>query len=512
LPVKPYIVVSVESGNAPPQPPFNPTEVFIYARSALQGGSDLTGNGSLAKPYLTIERAVRDVPTDVPAGVTYHVDVTGTGLQTLPEMYEFPKWNTTESIGDFEFDERFFYYYGAVNITADPQLATGVTGITTIPLVGAVPSVPKASTGLIAIQFAGAGWTPGQLKGKFAIGAGLGTEHSVIWDNTADTIFITKTSTPTFPIEIMECSARLQASKDPARLHRAAINLINSQAVFGGIGFASTNGPDGQFSNWGLQIGGTTPPTGLILCDIRGAGFVAESWVRARACYMPGALFMMAPLALTGCFIDESFTIGGPFKITVWGARGGDNLIRQSVIKGTTPIFFRDLFDQFNGGTVPILDLQNVQLLDTLPNFAPPTANDMSGPINSAIFWTGGQAYLMGVDIEQTAPVAAVPGATNAAITVSGNGAHMQLRNVTSTGSLYPTVGVAAVDGGFVVQNDVPLQPFVPVGPVTTIAGTAGAFQSGSNAVAATWPLGLPAVGSFDSDFTDQGTRISRKS
>jgi hypothetical protein len=227
---------------------------------------------------------------------------------------------------------------------------------------------------------------------------------------------------------------------------------------------------------------------------------------------MPGALFMMSPLALTGCFIDGSFTIGGPFKITVWGARGGDNLIRQSVIKGTTPIFFRDLFDQFNGGGVALLDMQSVQLLDTLPNFAPPTAHDMSGPINSAIFWTGGTAYLMGVDIEQSAPVAAVPGATNAAITVSGNGAHMQLRSVTSTGSLYPTVGVAAVDGGFVEQNDVPLQPFVPVGPVTTIAGTAGAFQSGSNAVAATWPLGLPAVGSFDSDFVDQGTRISRKS
>jgi len=265
-----------------------------------------------------------------------------------------------------------------------------------------------------------------------------------------------------------------------------------------------------------VQVGGTTPPTGLILCDLPGVGFTAESWVRTRACYLPGALFLMAPLSMTSCFIDESFTIGGPFKITVWGARGLDNLIRQCVIKGTTPIFFRDLFDQFNGGAIGLLDMQSVQLLDMLPNFAPPTANDMDAPINSAIYWTGGQAYLMGVDIENTAPVAPVVGATNAVITVAGNGAHMQLRSVTCSSlpaNLYPGVGAAAVDGGYITQNDTPYEPFVPVGPATTVAGTLGAFKSGATPIQAAWPAVVyPALGSNFPDFVDEGTRVWRKS
>ena len=498
------------AGAEPPQPPFSPVDIFIYARIT---GNDATGTGSLTNPYKTIERAVRDVPTLVPAGVVYHVDGTGTGVQTLPEMYEFPVFVTTESIGDFEFDEEFFYYYGAVNITADPRLATGVAGITTIPAAGAVITTPTASTGLKAFQSPGAGWTPGQLKGKFVIGAGLATEHCVVWDNTADTIYITKTSVPTFPIRIMECSAELQATKDPARLHRGAVNLINSMAVLGGLKITSTLPPDGAFANWGLQVGGTTPPVGLMLCDLPGCGLVGESWIRARACYLPGILFAMAPLSWTSCFVNESIVVGGTTQLTVWGARGLDSLIKSCVIRRTTPLFFRDLFDQFNGGTVGLLDVMNTQFIDMLPNFTPPTANDMEGPVNSAIYWTGGQLYLMGVDIANTSAVAPLAGATNAAITVTGNGSDLHLRSVTSSGNLYPGVGVSAVDGGYCEQNDVPYQPGVPVGPPTTVVGTLGAFKSGNLAIQAAWPATtFPAAGSNFSDFITQGTRVFRVS
>lgn len=519
----------------PPQPPFAPVDIFIYARIF---GDDATGTGSLTNPYKTIERAVRDVPTLVPAGVVYHVDGTGTGLQPLPDMYEFPVFVVSESIGDFEFDERFFYYYGSVNITADPQLATGVTGFTTIPSAAGTGGGPVVvgfdpTTALIELQVPVAGWTPGELKGKFLIGAGPSTEHCVICYNTADTLYLTKVMafpppalTPTFPmtypLEIMECSAHLQAGKDPTRLHRGAVNLINSSAVLGGLKISSTELPDGAFSNWGLQVGGTVPSTALMLCDLPGCGLVGESWIRLRACYLPGLLFAMAPLSWNSVFVDESIVVGGTTQLTVWGARGLDSFIKNSVIRRTTPLFFRDLFDQFNGGAVGLLDVQNTLFVDMLPNFAPPTANDMDGPINSAIYWTGGQLYLMRVDFKNTSldplispAIVPILNATNAVITVAGNGSHAQLRSVTSSGvSVYPGVGAAAIDGGFIVQNDVPNASafFVPVGPATTVAGTAGAFQSGSNAIAATWAAGLPAPGAADPDFVDQGTRISRKS
>jgi hypothetical protein len=537
LPVKPYIVVSVEGGNQPPQPPFNPTDITIYARLT---GSDLVGNGTLANPYRTFARAIRDVPSIIPAGQVWKVDITGSSTlaapEVLPDMYEFPVFVAAQGVGDFDFAEQYFYYYGPVNVLAEPQPATGVAGILTVPI-GSVETYPTASTELVAITSATpTGWVNGALKGKFAISSGVATEHCVIYDNIGDTLFLTraKPATPglamTLPIQIMECGAHLTAGKDPNNLHRGAINILNSQVVLGGVKVSSSDGPDGAFSNWGLQVGGTTPPESLMLCELPGAGLTAESWVRTRACYMEDVLFLMAPLSMTQCYLRHSFNTGIPsgvapsLRITVWGCRGLDSMIRRCVIEGLTPIFMRDLFDQGNGGAVGLLDIDHTQFIDmltqqpgTLGPFPSPIGQgvnpgwgDMDGPIDSAIYWVGGQCYLQGVDIKNTAPRAPVAGASGSAIMVRGNGATMQLRSVTSSGNLYNNVGAEAIDGGSIQVNDTPTQLFVPPGPATSIVGTLGAFQSGSTVAIAAWP-GVPFN---DPDYTGvnaQGTRIFQK-
>lgn len=480
-----------------PRSAFATLDLTIYARPT---GSDDTGDGTLGNPYLTTQRSLRDVQAIRPSGTIVTIDCTDTD-ETFPPMWECPVFVASEGIGDFDFDAPFFYYYAAVNIVATPRMATGVAGILTIPFAGAVVTVPKANTNLIAIQSPGAGWTPGQLVGKFAIGAmasaAPGTEHSVIRANTADTIYVTRNSAPTFPITIRECSARWRAEKDPADLHRAAINFRNTPVMLGGIDIASLSSADGPFGGWGLQMGGNTPPTALQLCHVKGAGLVGSSWVRARQCHLEDSLFLMAPLALTQCYVDGSMEVvpTGP-RVTVWGARGMDNLIRQTVIEQTTPLHFRDLFDNFSSAPVGLLELQDVEIVDTLTEFPP--GNE--GPIDDGILWTGCQLRALGVDVSRSI---AGPGS---AIRVKGNAASATLHGV--TGANYD-LGVKVEDGGNVEIDDAG-------GAATAITGAAGAFQSGSLAIEPAWMAPVyPAAGSNFPDYAGanaQGARVWRKS
>jgi len=471
-------------------------DVVKYVRL---GGNDETGDGSLTHPFATIERGIRAFDPMVPPGVIYRLDATGVGLQTLPEMYEFPVFTGAEGIGDFDFSQRFFHYYNVVNIQADPQLATGVAGITTIPGT-ATTSTPKANTSLKRITSAAAGWTPGQLKGKFAIGAGLATEHSVIWDNGADWIDITATVVPTFPVTIMECSAELQAAKDSADLHRAAVNIKNTPVALLGIKVRSTSAAAGPLGGWGLQTAGPLPIS-LQLCHIDGAGFVTTEWTRARQCYLPNALFLCAPNLLTQCYVHRSMEVvpTGP-RVTVWGARGVDLLFRKTVIEGCATIRFRDLFDTHLSGPVPMVLFNNCQILDPLDDFPP-----VLGTVQDGIYWTGSQLRLIGVDITRTAGDPSLN--LGNAIRCKGNGAYVLLQSVTETGF---DLGVLAENGGYVEVDDAG-------GSASVMTGTTGAFKSGSLAVAATLPAAnYPAAGSAFPDFLDalvsQGTRVWRTS
>ena len=489
----------------PRQQPFvEDKTIFIYARLS---GSDTTGDGSLANPYRTFEFAIRQVPSIIDAGVIYRVDITGIGLEQLPTEYVFPLFVGAESTpGQFDFTQRFFHLFTSVNVQADPELFQPLTGSNVVP--GGV-STTDPNTGLREIFVAGAGWTPGDLVGKFAIGAGTASEHSVIWKNTADTIFITRTGMPTFPIQIMKHSAQLQADKRPAGfgqfngLQDGAINVWNTQVALLGLKVNATPAPINplapDFANWGLHISGDTPAVVLQLCDLPGAGITTAQWTRTRQCYLPGLLFAMAPNLITQCFIDRSFNPGGlppGGGVTVWGARGADSLFRQTVIKETTPLHFRDLFDVFASGSIGTLELNNVQILDTLPELPP--GDDF--PINDGVLWNGVIARFEKVNISRTVPP--IFGPPGSAIKVKGNGAYLRLHSVTGSG--YGEVGCKVVDGGNVEVDD-------GGDPPTTLNGALGDVLVGSLGVLP-WPAPYPADNYADyTSLAAQGARLWRK-
>jgi len=474
--------------------------IFIFARLS---GSDENGDGSLDTPFRTFAKAITQIPSIIPPGVIYRVDITGIGLEQLPSEYIFPVFVGAEGIGQFDFEQPFFHYYTAVNVQADPKLFQPTTGPN---MIASGITTPDPTTELIAIFVGGAGWTPGDLVGKFAIGAGGPTESSVIWQNTADTIFLTRTSTPTLPIRIMETSAQLQADKIPAGfgpfegIQSGAINVWNTQVALLGLKINATPAPINpiapDFANWGLHISGTTPPVSLQLCDLPGAGITTSAWTRCRQCYFPQLLFGMAPNLFTQSFINRSMDPGGippGAGVSVWGARGLDSLFRQTVLKETVPLHFRDLFDQFASGSIGTLELQNVQILDTLPELPP----GPDFPINDGILWNGSIAFLDHVNISRSVPP--LFGPPGSAIKVKGNGAYMRLRSVTGTG--YGEFGCEVVDGGNVEVDDVG-------GPATTISGAIGAVSVGSLGVQP-WPAPYPAANY--ADYTSplaQGARL----
>jgi hypothetical protein len=217
LTVKPYIVVSSESGNAPPWPPLIPlgTDMRIYARST---GSDATGDGRTpATAYRTLARAVRDIPQVIPPNLKVTVDVTGLGIEVPPDNFTLPPFVAAGTL-DLDFAGEFFPFQTAVNIQADPELVpmTPVSNATLAAPGDFVVSL-DATSGRITLTLTGAprpDWAANALKGKILVGSGGAFETCRI--AASDTTFITLTRSdfasgvPTAPMRIMRETADIR--------------------------------------------------------------------------------------------------------------------------------------------------------------------------------------------------------------------------------------------------------------------------------------------------------------
>lgn len=222
LTVKPYIVVGGEIPNSPPIPPFVEQTLTIYARLT---GNDTTGTGTLLNPYRTFQRAIRDVPNIIPPGTMYVVDCTGIGVETLPDDFVMPVWKTAQTNSGYDFSGQYFYIRTAVRLSADPQLASALTPTeATITALNGVWNGPNLITGLLSITDPTQAWVPGALAGLLLKGAGGVFDSAVIYDNTADTLFLSIPFQLTFPLQIMEQSATLEGqAADPTGFGRAGI-------------------------------------------------------------------------------------------------------------------------------------------------------------------------------------------------------------------------------------------------------------------------------------------------
>lgn len=493
-------VGGVVDNGQPAQAPFPPVPLDI-AISVATTGSDTTGDGTVAKPYRTGQRAIRDVPLQIPSGQHFLIEALDEmGDEFFPTQYIFPTFVATGANGgEIDFSQATFHYRAPVMIRGKLRQATGVTGITTIPFVGSVVSVPDPGNGLIAIQFVGAGWTPGQLIGKYALGAGTAVQHSVIKDNTIDTIFLERTSAPTFPVRIQESTWRWVGDRDPNVIHLGAININNTPIMLQGIEVVSQGLIPGPFPfpRWGLQLGGNAPPAGAQLCTLPGLGITTTDWGRIRQCYVPEPCFMTGQIVIIQCLLRGSLEVFpfGP-RLTMWNMRGPDNLIRQSSLVGMVTMQFRDVFDLFLGQPVGGgLHLDHVEFLDPIQLAFPPGT-----PVyDDAMVWEGGWLRANHVTFNRTAPG---PGSA-----IRAHGGTIILQSV--TGANWADYGVLAENNTQVLQDD-------GGGVATNVAGALGAFKAGSLAAEPAWPAVVyPAVGSNFIDTgvaTGQLTRVARQS
>lgn len=231
LPVKPYIVVGVESSGSPPQPPFQEVEIVIYARLT---GSDATGNGTLANPYRTFQRAVRDVPNFIPPGVLYVVDITGIGVETLPDNYVLPSWKSAYVATGYNGNDLVFYGIAAVRLRAYPQLASALSPANQVINAGVQTSEPV--TGFLTITDPTKTWVPGALVGLFA--KGTATPGDAFFDkapivaNTATSITVAHDAASwTLPISIVELSATLEGKNTVPSFGNGAIDMGSQDSL-----------------------------------------------------------------------------------------------------------------------------------------------------------------------------------------------------------------------------------------------------------------------------------------
>lgn len=287
LPVKPVIIVGAEPAGEPPQPPPQPLTIrTIYARAS---GNDVTGNGSLANPYRTIQRAVRDYPTVIPPNVMYVIDGTGTSSfaspEVLPAEFTLPPTVSAQWF-DLDFANPFFLFYGPLNIIADPQLVAAIPPADAV-VAGAdiASSTQDANTGLrtITLNVARASWAADALKGKFVIGAA--GERSVIVSSTNLAIEISSSTNPTAPFQIMEPSAVLQGAgaSAEAAFHGSLSAMGNPSLTLQGLGILPPVGGGGNYA--GLMVTSACQVYNF-LCDIDGYQVEQGNASRHQHCYL----------------------------------------------------------------------------------------------------------------------------------------------------------------------------------------------------------------------------------
>ena len=309
-----------------------PVVMTIYARTT---GNDTTGDGTLGNPYLTMQRAVRDVPTLIPPGRNYVVDITGI-TEVLPTDYTLPAWKAPylflgqllPSIPPF-----FIFTNAGVSIQATPRLTTLLTApdATLTPFPGDIVSqVPQTGSLLLLLTIAAprAAWGANALKGKFIVGA-TALENAVIIESTTTTLLIAHTTPLTGTLFVMEPSAELVATRT------MTAGTVNGGFVARNVDSLALNGlkiTTPQAGAFALEIGGNGA-SAIQMCELEspllhnyaiqcnrnisnwyyGAQIrIAGSWAIAQSLFDAPTLLQFSALGPVNGHIGRSAVMGGP--------------------------------------------------------------------------------------------------------------------------------------------------------------------------------------------------------
>ena len=308
---------------SPPFPPGGPIEITIYARAT---GSDTLGAGTFAKPYRTFQRAIRDVPSVIPAGYVYTVDITGIGVEVLPPDYEIPaifapsSFQLSDEIGG---SVPFPFGYGAsFNIRAFPQPATNIPlADTSVPAADVIAFAQDPYSNLVTIQVAPprASWAANAVAGKFLLVEGSGFSSCAIQGSDATHLVVALDyPVPGAALGIAECSATLQTSVSAPSGTPSGLAVLNSpQVAYQGLKLTSTTG------DLSLRHSGGSQPI-MSLCDVDGLStlwvasnfWCAASVIRNYVSF-DGAAFTSLQCLNLNCFVFNAGSAGNVWYSTI---------------------------------------------------------------------------------------------------------------------------------------------------------------------------------------------------
>jgi hypothetical protein len=442
----------------------------IYARMT---GNDDTGDGTLAAPFRTMQRAVREVPMVVPPGQRYVVDASGIAgvkfTETLPEDYALPPFTVAETI-DFNFDSidsPYFPLLTGITIQATPQIMvlSPTTDATFVGADGVWTSDPVTQLRIFTLNVARASWGANALKGKFAIGSGSNIDHCTIYESDTTYIKISHTVALTGPVRIMEPSAELTGSGN-ANLAKGALNAMNigSFGLFG-IKIISSQG-------WDLNADGCGV-CAVDLCDLESPSIVCStgsgtpnrvfaSWIHT------GLPYLGSNLRLQRGLISDT---GGD---AIFGVAPTMPNYRRMVIDapaGNIEVFNHN----YESAVTPLLKMRQTLLRNGLAD---------------GFVFHGSVATMERVDIY---------GFAGDGISCNTGSGYLSLSNVRTTGAVNGGVGVNVQDG-MVVRVD---SLTSAAAPGTELRGTGGDMVVGGGA-ARLWTdfvsgaSGRPALNELD--------------
>ena len=238
-----------------------PTINTIYVRTT---GSDATGNGTLATPYRTFQRAIRDVPSVIPAARRYIVDVTDLGTEIFTPGYVMPPIHGPGV--DQNVDgavHPWFRFRGAVSIFATPKFPYGALSAAdaTITVADILTLDQQNATDrlyLLTLNVARPAWAANAVRGAIFratnTAANQGQGDAVVVESTATTLLLTLSKGQVAglfpalaPYTLYEQSATFEGIGSPTGgFGEAAFNVLNCDAfAISGIRFRNTVGPAG---------------------------------------------------------------------------------------------------------------------------------------------------------------------------------------------------------------------------------------------------------------------------
>ena len=251
-------------------------------------GNDATGDGSALSPLATFQAALLRVPTLIPAGTRYKIDLTGLGVETLPVNFAMPIIQAAEVTPRFVGFSGVFIAEAALTIEAQPQLVStlppGEAVITAADLF-VVTTDPDTNLAIITVPGVRPSWAADALAGKQIIRTGGGgppraETSSVIYGSTDDDGFgnavlrvanrlpfiVDAATLGAAEYQIVEPSATLEAPTDPDNFDFAAIRCLNVFSIaWHGIRLRAAGGNPDEFL--GISVSGADQPW-FELCDL----------------------------------------------------------------------------------------------------------------------------------------------------------------------------------------------------------------------------------------------------